>query len=94
MYCRKAPYYGGKTVLALREKTNYDCIFWNNGCTVYKDRPIQCSTYPFWSWILKDQESWNDVKLGCPGINNGKLWKKSEILKKLKMYEENEPITF
>src|SRR5574344_288995 len=51
MYCRKVPYYDGTTVLSLREKKNYDCIFWDNGCTVYGARPVQCSTYPFWSWM-------------------------------------------
>ena len=94
MYCRKVPYYDGTTVLALREKTNYDCIFWKDGCSVYKDRPIQCSTYPFWTWILEDKEMWDSMEKGCPGINNGKLCKKADILKKLKMYEDNKLITF
>ncbi len=30
--------------VSLREKPNYDCIFWarEHGCLVYEDRPTQC----------------------------------------------------
>ena len=38
-YCRWANYYEGKTVLSLIEKKNYDCILWENGCSLYEHRP-------------------------------------------------------
>ena len=56
-YCRWADYYYGTKVLALQEQKNYDCILWNSGCTAYEARPIQCSTYPFWSWMLEDRKT-------------------------------------
>ncbi len=60
-YCRWADYYYGTKVLALLEKKNYDCILWENGCSAYEARPIQCSTYPFWSWMIADEKTWNEV---------------------------------
>jgi Fe-S-cluster containining protein len=38
------------------------CIFLdtNNQCQIYPVRPIQCSTYPFWSNILENEFNWND----------------------------------
>lgn len=91
-YCRWADYYYGKTVLALIEKKNYDCILWENGCTAYKARPIQCSTYPFWSWMIKDEKTWNSCSEDCPGINKGKHWDKETIQEQKKLYDENKPL--
>jgi Fe-S-cluster containining protein len=91
-YCRKIPYYDGTYVLCLKEKENYDCILWDNGCTAYEARPTQCSTYPFWSRILSSKEMWNEEGLSCPGINNGKAWTKDEILVQLNKYKNNEPL--
>ncbi|WP_318661805.1 YkgJ family cysteine cluster protein [Treponema sp.] len=94
-YCRWVGYYEGKEALALVELKNYDCIFWNkdSGCTAYGARPIQCSTYPFWSWILKDMDSWNSISKDCPGINKGKHWTKEQIDEQRSLYVHNEPIT-
>lgn len=92
-YCRWADYYYGKTVLALFEKKNYDCVLWNNGCSAYEARPLQCSTYPFWTWMVADKETWCDCGKDCPGINKGKLWSKDEIEACTKAYDANEPIT-
>jgi len=92
IYCRRVPFHDGTTVLGLREKKNYDCIFWNNGCTVYGARPVQCSTYPFWSWILEDEHMWNSRELDCPGIDCGELWTKADIDRQRNMYEQNEPL--
>ena len=92
-YCRWVNYYYGKTVLALLTKKNHDCIFWEDGCTAYKARPIQCSTFPFWSWILKDKEIWEDCARECPGMNRGKLFSKSEIKKIRAKFNKNIPIT-
>ncbi|MCR5218464.1 YkgJ family cysteine cluster protein [Treponema sp.] len=92
-YCRWAGYYEGKTVLALFEKKNYDCILWNNGCTAYPARPVQCSTYPFWTWMIEDQDTWNECAKDCPGMNSGKLWPKEKILADSTAYQNNTPIT-
>jgi uncharacterized protein len=39
------------------------CIFLNsetNQCSIYPARPIQCSTYPFWTNVLESENHWND----------------------------------
>jgi hypothetical protein len=60
--------------LSLAEKKNYDCVFWDQGgCAVYEDRPVQCSTFPFWSSILVSRESWLEAARDCPGIGKGEL---------------------
>lgn len=51
---------------------SYDCVFWGDeGCEVYEDRPVQCSTYPFWESILRSEESWREEARYCPGIGRG-----------------------
>ncbi len=91
-YCRVVPYYDGTEVLCLQEKSNYDCIFWNEGCEVYTARPIQCSTYPFWTFLLKSKATWDAESASCPGINSGKLLKKSEICDRMELYKNNRPL--
>ena len=92
-YCRWANYYHGDTVLALQEQKNYDCILWKDGCTAYQARPLQCSTYPFWSWMVKDKSAWDEVAKDCPGMNSGQLWPKDYIDKTITAYDQNTPIT-
>ena len=91
-YCRWADYYYGEEVLALLEKKNYDCILWDNGCTAYGARPVQCSTYPFWSWMLRDRETWESCAADCPGMNSGKLWSRDEIEENRRKYDANRPL--
>jgi len=91
-YCRWADYYYGTQVLALQEKKNYDCILWENGCSAYQARPVQCSTYPFWSWMIKDKEIWDECARECPGMNKGRIWTLEEIEANRKAYDENTPL--
>ncbi len=91
-YCRVVPYYDGTEVLCLQEKSNYDCIFWENGCKVYPARPIQCSTYPFWTFILESKTSWDKESDSCPGINSGNLLKNDEICDRMNRYKHNRPL--
>lgn len=42
-------------------------------CSVYRSRPTQCRTFPFWSQNLKRRASWDRLGRFCPGINQGKL---------------------
>lgn len=94
-YCRWADYYDGAQVLALRERPNYDCILWKDGCSCYESRPVQCSTYPFWSWMIKDEAAWSECARDCPGMRNksGKLWSFEEIEASRNAYEANKPLT-
>lgn len=71
---------GEGLVLSLKEKKNYDCIFWDQGCSVYQGRPVQCRTYPFWKTPLQSLENWKWEGRFCPGIGQNKHWTKEEIL--------------
>jgi hypothetical protein len=58
----------------------YNCIFWDSkGCKVYEDRPIQCSTYPFWDSIINSKASWQYEARSCPGIDKGDTQPRSLI---------------
>jgi Fe-S-cluster containining protein len=78
-YCRWIPAGAGIERLSLKEKSNYDCIFWEDGCGVYAARPLQCRTFPFWASILDSPESWAMAKSGCPGMDRGRLFPDGEI---------------
>lgn len=93
-YCRLVPFWDGSSVLSLKEKENYECIFWKDGqgCSVYEARPVQCSTYPFWSRLLQNEDAWNSEMVDCPGINTGDIVSKEEIEKAHTLYKNNKPI--
>lgn len=92
-YCKWENYYYGQIVLALQSKKNNDCILWDNGCSSYDARPVQCSTYPFWTWMVKDKSMWEECAQDCPGMNKGRLWSKEEIEECMKSYDDNVPLT-
>ena len=75
----------GNELLSLKEKSNKDCILWDNGCTVYGVRPVQCVTFPFWESILASEETWEIAASGCPGINSGITHSKEAIMQKIKL---------
>jgi len=72
-YCRWVSSRNGGETLSLKEKPNKDCILWDQGCTVYSSRPVQCISFPFWDSILTSKESWKIAASDCPGMNNGEL---------------------
>ncbi|GHV46874.1 zinc/iron-chelating domain-containing protein [Spirochaetia bacterium] len=78
-YCRWVAFGGGIEYLSLKEKTGYDCIFWQEGCTVYDGRPLQCRNFPFWDSIMVSAEAWNMAKSGCPGMGKGVLHSMAQI---------------
>ena len=94
LYCRFVYSADGKRLLSLREKANYDCILWKDGCTAYGARPVQCSTYPFWPFILQNRQAWDDEALSCPGINKGELHGADEIEGALNEYRSNRPLEY
>lgn len=78
-FCRWVPM-GGVEQLSLQEERNRDCIFWNDGgCSVYKARPLQCRTYPFWQHIVAEDGGWEREAAVCPGIGIGPLWREKTI---------------
>jgi len=92
-YCRWVLSADGTERLSLKEKTNLDCIFWDDGCRVYKSRPLQCRTFPFWPSVLKRKETWELTGKDCPGINHGKLHDLAEIEKILESQEAHPILT-
>ena len=89
----------GKAQLSLKEKSNLDCILWSlsqgankeGGCSVYKERPLQCRAFPFWPSILDSKEYWEATAESCPGIGKGNLYSYDKISDWLSMHK-NEPI--
>ncbi len=78
-YCRRVWIDGGVKI-SLKEKSNYDCIFWENGgCRIYNVRPLQCRSFPFWSNFLVSIDTWNSLEKNCPGVNRGRLHSKEII---------------
>jgi len=73
--------------LVLAQRGNGDCIFLlessamnrlnttshnrKMGCQIYKNRPVQCSSYPFWPEILTSKKTWLQEAEQCEGINRG-----------------------
>jgi Fe-S-cluster containining protein len=91
-YCRWVERGRGVEFLSLKEKSNFDCVFWNSGCTVYQSRPLQCRTFPFWDSILCSAEVWETTAGSCPGINSGPLRSYEEIKSCLQAGEEEPAI--
>ena len=52
-------------------------------CSVYKSRPVQCRTWPFWPENMNSKIWNNEISKNCPGIGKGKIIKKREILKQI-----------
>ena len=95
-YCRWIPAAGGCRQLSLKEKSNYDCIFWikkgrEGGCSVYETRPLQCRAFPFWSTVVSSQSSWKATAADCPGMGRGVLHSRDSIEKWLAQ-RQKEPI--
>lgn len=60
----------------------FDCVFLDREsspgkalCRVYKARPAQCRTWPFWPENISSRQQWGAVKRDtpCPGIDQGTL---------------------
>ena len=91
LYCRLVDF-GMYYLVSLRERSDYDCIFLTDkGCAIYKARPVQCRTYPFWKNVMESEESWKNEGKSCPGIGKGNVIPNKEIERRLK---ENEAAPF
>jgi len=85
-WCRWVSFDRDSERLALKEKSNFDCIFWKDtgsegtvGCVAYRARPLQCRAFPFWDSVVCSPEAWETTGRACPGINSGKLHSREEI---------------
>ncbi len=72
-YCREVRF-GALRRVSLQETPDYDCILWGpGGCRVYRHRPLQCRSFPFWAANLGSSEDWERLKQECPGVGSGSL---------------------
>lgn len=65
---------------SIKEDAEGRCLFFNEGCTIYPVRPLQCKTFPFWFENLRSEQRWHRVCNECPGIGKGMLYSKEQIL--------------
>lgn len=82
-YARKL---GGRWSLnEVRIAGKYDCIFLRRDsegkalCSIYKTRPQQCKTWPFWPELLESELAWKEASRRCPGMDTGKLYPAEHI---------------
>ena len=90
-WCRWIPFTQSRERLSLKEKSNFDCIFWNDVCTVYNVRPLQCISFPFWDHVICSPKAWKAAGEDCPGIDNGELHSREKIEGFIRQMEE-EPV--
>lgn len=65
----------------LERDGRFDCVLLDRradgstGCSVYRARPTQCRTWPFWPDLLESPDAWDAAREGtpCPGMDRGEL---------------------
>ena len=45
------------------------CVFYKDGCSIYRGRPWRCAQWPLVPAILGDENNFIIIKNSCPGIN-------------------------
>lgn len=78
-------------VVAPNKGTTYDCVFLDRQsmpgkaiCKLYKERPLQCKTWPFWPDIIENEQTWKLAQKGvegCPGIGKGEIVPYEEVVR-------------
>ena len=66
---------------SIKEENDGRCRFYEYGCLIYPVRPLQCQVFPFWFENLRSPGNWKRVSRECPGIGQGRLYPREEILK-------------
>ena len=70
---------------------NGECQFLiNKKCTVYKARPNQCRTWPFWKENMNAKKWNNEIKKFCPGVGKGKTYDVKTIDKFINEDQKND----
>ena len=93
-YCRWISFNDGYEYLSFNEKKNYDCTFWNNGCSIYEVRPLQCKSYPFWPQALKSLDAWLALTAGCKAIINLEKYQSKKNGLKTKLEKISDKIVY
>ena len=87
-YARKRN--GGWSLREVKVGDDHDCILLRREpgtglalCAVYRNRPAQCRSWPFWPENLESRSTWDDAALECPGMRvsppGGRLYPVEEI---------------
>ena len=85
-YARKLR--GRWSLLEHKTEHGYDCHFLDRKsvpgkavCSLYKARPTQCRSWPFWPENLTSPDAWEKVKreTPCPGMGSGQVISVDEI---------------
>jgi uncharacterized protein len=76
----------GRYALIEEVSKSYDCVFLkDNKCQIYRARPKQCRTFPWWVQNLESKEAWQEASKECEGIHkDAPLHSYHDILKVLK----------
>ena len=72
--------YPYKNSYSIREDASGNCLFFNQGCTIYRIRPVQCRAFPFWFANVRSPLQWQRLKRQCPGIGKGKHYSREQII--------------
>ena len=72
--------YPYKDSYSIKEDKEGRCLFFDDGCTIYDIRPLQCRTFPCWFSSLRSERLWRDIQSQCPGIGRGRLYSREELL--------------
>lgn len=72
--------HGRRSLAEAPGEHGYDCIFLDRTtipgkaiCGVYRARPVQCRTWPFWPENLRHPRDWQRAGRTCPGLATGPL---------------------
>ena len=70
----------------VEDRFTKDCIFLRvteqgRECEIYRVRPNQCRTWPFWVSNLTSANAWNEAVKKCGGVNRGRYYSFEEIEK-------------
>lgn len=70
----------GRSLTEVKTEHGHDCVLLDREsvpgkalCRVYRARPAQCRTWPFWGDNVRSREAWKRTARECPGMNRGPL---------------------
>ena len=88
---------GRRSLRERHTRHGFDCVLLDREtqpgrglCRVYRARPTQCRTWPWWSENLESPEAWDEAKKAtpCPGMGQGSVVPLEEITIRLTESEE------